>query len=195
MRNHTTHHDDCGCLSARYEARLDAQRAATASLEALNRKHAEMYAKEIDRHEAQIASLKHDEATLLEDADYMRQRIAALEAERGEWRAAAGREIAVAYAHANALRDALEGIVPVLEKNDMPQSAHVLRNILAAHPAASLAAHDAEVLERASAMLAQLVSRGNAGNIGAFGDGLIQGHKNALEVLRALAAQAQEVKP
>jgi len=32
MRNHTTHHDDCGCLTARYEARiatLEAELAAS----------------------------------------------------------------------------------------------------------------------------------------------------------------------
>jgi len=154
MPDHTTHHDDCGCLSARYKS-------AIADMDALNKRQAEMYAKEIDRHEAQIAALKHDEATLLEDADYMRQRIAALEAERGEWRAAAGREIAVAYAHANDLRDALEAMrvnyggelgacfcpAAWLRRDHHPRCDKATA-ALAQTPAQSLAAHDAAVIAR-----------------------------------------------
>ena len=33
MRRHTTHHDDCGCLSARYEAQLEAERTARLAAE------------------------------------------------------------------------------------------------------------------------------------------------------------------
>jgi len=98
---HTTHHDDCGCLSARYEARIAALEAELAEA----REHAEAWESEAD------------------SANTLGQ----------SW-----------MAHANAMRDALEEVLPGLSFSQQSR----FRSLLDDSPAASLAAHDAEVVER-----------------------------------------------
>ena len=232
MRSHETHHDDCGCLSARYEARI-------AELEQRERDSDKMHAVQVARVEILIGEVATLEASLGEcvtkaagmigtDAemaagpnhgvvlaalDWLRGQKATLEAElassredaklawaeaaMGPTEAAITHELAQSQAHANALRDALVSLHGACE---YPDSCHkypnhrcrscrdnfVIDAALAQTPAASLAAHDAEVLERVAKHFAQMAAE-RPGQIGqAF-------YEAADREVRALAAQ--EVKP
>ena len=87
-----------------------------------------------------------------------------------------------AQAHANALRDALVLIEP--RSYGVPRVGDIAAKALASTPAADLAAHDAEV-RKSVLMEAATWFEGSGEPIG----------KATAQFIRALAAQAQEVKP
>lgn len=202
--SHTTHFDDCGCLTARYEARI-------AELEQREREFDKLHAVQVARVEILIG----EKATL--------------EAELSGVRQASATELAHAYAHAATLRDALEKIAArgCHRVNDTSGHSDVYdaheANVneaceaLEATPAASLAAHsqevwdrgweegrrfaatnlaahDAEVLERAAAVADDYDGDGvsKSGQYTQLGDGALT-RSDIARAIRALAAQ--EVKP
>ena len=140
---HTTHHDDCGCLTARYEARIATLEAACRKLEW---DAAEAMALVLDG-EGRVATLEGERARLVESVAYW----------KGLWERFAEDSLK-AQAHANALRDALERIAKAHEDAAYDSEAQRVavfnatagwaRAALLATPAQSLAAHDAEVIAR-----------------------------------------------
>lgn len=118
--SHTTHFDDCGCLTARYEARI-------AELEQREREFDKLHAVQVARVEILIG----EKATL--------------EAELSGVRQASATELAHAYAHAKTLRDALA----IIHDGHGGGAAFIAGEALAQTPAASLRSHDAEVWEKA----------------------------------------------
>ena len=134
--SHTTHFDDCGCLTARYEARI-------AELEQREREFDKLHAVQVARVEILIG----EKATL--------------EAELSGVRQASATELAHAYAHAKTLRDALA----IIHDGHGGGAAFIAGEALAQTPAATLAAHRKSVLEEAAIICESRDCRGCADNI------------------------------
>ena len=134
-----------------------------------------------------IATLEAELAASREDA-----KLAWAEAAMGPTEAAITHELAKLQAHANALRDALEkfrwAAAPEQHGGTSAYPYEEIVDLLAQTPAASLAAHDAEVLERA-AEIAEEHARPEPTMSGKT----VYGNPSALKIardIRALAAQA-----
>ena len=158
MRDHTTHHDDCGCQSAALKDRIATLEAELKSARA----------------DAQLAWVEVKDIEVTE---------------------------AAANAHANALRDALAeaGLHDV--SCEMTPGTCRTCTALAQTPAASLAAHDAEVLEPLHGYLVSAWMDGWASDSPATSAGAERvAREKAAEFMddflkKAPALAAQEVKP
>lgn len=121
------------------------------------------------------------------------RRVAELEQERASMCndiAARVAENFALQATANVLRDALEDALADLRNYSTMCTADNLEAALAAHPAASLAAHDAEVLERClSAVRAVGLTRGWHEDRAGFDHGQEWMRQKVEDAIRALAAQ------
>lgn len=139
---------------------------------------------ELDATRQRIATLEAELAASREDA-----KLAWAEAAMGPTEAAITHELAQSQAHGRALRDALERLRDRWEVGSAPWT--IANEALAQTPVASLAAHDAEVLERA-AEIAEEHARPELTMSGKT----VYGNPSALKIAQAIRAlAAQEVKP